>query len=127
MFMGDCGSLMLGYTLAVILVSLGNGESPIPFVTLAMVITLPLLDTLLVMARRVRHGQSPFRPDRTHLHHRLLDLGLPHPAVVSVIYFVAIFFGAMVIKIYRASGLGAVFQFVCHRLVYFYRGVCFAA
>ncbi len=96
LFMGDCGSLTLGYVLAALLVSGSQREGPhVPLVAWAMVLALPLLDTLLVMARRMRYGHSPFSPDRTHLHHRLLTLGLSHPAVVAVMYVAMASFGAL--------------------------------
>lgn len=94
LFMGDCGSLTLGYVLAALLVGGSQHMQPnISLVTWVLVVSLPLLDTLLVMARRLRHGHSPFLPDRTHLHHRLLALGLTHPGVVAVMYVAMAFFG----------------------------------
>jgi UDP-GlcNAc:undecaprenyl-phosphate GlcNAc-1-phosphate transferase len=100
-FMGDGGSLMLGYVLATLLVGLsGSAPTPaLPVASLAMVVALPLLDTLGVMARRVYYGHSPFLPDRTHLHHRLLELGLPHPLVVVVIYCLMLIFGILAITL----------------------------
>ena len=89
LFMGDTGSLLLGYSLSVVAVRLtqnsgvAGGWAP---VTVAAVLALPITDTLLVMARRIWHGENPFRPDRTHLHHRLLALGFPHALVVSILY-----------------------------------------
>ena len=96
LFMGDCGSLTLGYVLTAVLVSGSqrNGHQ-IPLVAWAMVIALPLLDTLLVMGRRMYHGESPFLPDRTHLHHRLMALGFAHPGVVAVMYVAMACFGAL--------------------------------
>jgi UDP-GlcNAc:undecaprenyl-phosphate/decaprenyl-phosphate GlcNAc-1-phosphate transferase len=96
-FMGDSGSLMLGYVVAVLLIAVNHSSSNVSIAALVMVVALPLLDTVLVMARRVRHGHSPFLPDRTHLHHRLLNLGLPHPAVVVVIYCLMFIFGSLAI------------------------------
>lgn len=103
LFMGDCGSLTLGYVLAALLVSGSQRDGHhIPLVAWAMVLALPLLDTLLVMARRMRYGHSPFLPDRTHLHHRLMTLGLAHPGVVAVMYAAMACFGvlALVLKGY---------------------------
>ena len=99
MFMGDSGSLMLGYVLAVFLVELSQPANALPVASLAMVVALPLLDTLLVMSRRVICGHSPFLPDRTHFHHRLLQLGLPHPLVVMIIYCVTLIFGLLAIAL----------------------------
>lgn len=97
-FMGDTGSLFLGYTLAVLAVLLarpgisGEGIAPI---TIALVLALPILDTISVMARRIWHGYSPFLPDKTHLHHRLLDIGFSHGASVSVIYLLMAAYGVL--------------------------------
>jgi UDP-GlcNAc:undecaprenyl-phosphate/decaprenyl-phosphate GlcNAc-1-phosphate transferase len=96
LFMGDTGSLLLGYTLsaaAVMLVQNGPVGIHLAPVTVAAVLALPITDTLLVMSRRLRHGQNPFWPDRTHLHHQLMELGLPHAAVVRVLYLSAAAFG----------------------------------
>lgn len=95
-FMGDTGSLLLGYSvsaLAVILAREDGAGVPASPVAVAAVVALPIMDTLLVMARRARRGENPFRPDRTHLHHRLMDLGIPHAAVVAVLYVVTAAFG----------------------------------
>lgn len=100
-FMGDSGSMMLGYVVAVLLIALNHTAPGIPVPALAMVVALPLMDTLLVMARRVRYGHNPFHPDRTHLHHRLLDLGFPHPAVVAAIYSVMLGFGLLAVALHH--------------------------
>ena len=95
-FLGDSGSLLLGYLLSTVAVILaGKTEHPVAPVSMALVLALPIFDTLLVMARRVTLGYSPFSPDKTHLHHRLLDLGLPHGAVVSVLYLTMGLFGTL--------------------------------
>lgn len=96
LFMGDTGSLLLGYSLSVVTVMLvqgGHPGEPLVPATVAAVLALPIMDTLLVMGRRVCKRMSPFEPDRTHLHHRLLALGLPHAAVVPLMYMSAALFG----------------------------------
>jgi len=96
LFMGDTGSLLLGYTLSAAAVMLVRND-PVGIhlapVTVAAVLALPITDTLLVMSRRLRHGQNPFSPDRTHLHHQLLELGFPHAVVVRILYLSAGAFG----------------------------------
>lgn len=87
LFMGDTGSQFLGFSagvLAVIVTQISNPElSPtVPLLLLGM----PILDTLVVMIGRLSRGQSPFSPDRTHLHHRLLNLGLGQMEAVALIY-----------------------------------------
>lgn len=88
-FMGDCGSLLLGFMAAVFAVrfiNLGASQDialgpihmySVPALALAVVM-LPVFDTLRVFALRMAAGNSPFKADRNHMHHRLLDLGLNH-------------------------------------------------
>lgn len=97
-FMGDTGSLMLGYILATTAVAFaGTPDSSIQPVSMALILALPILDTVYVMSRRICQGCSPFSPDKTHLHHRLLALGIPHGAVVSILYVVMTLFGVLAV------------------------------
>ena len=87
-FMGDAGSLYLGFTLAC-LAALGSWRSPtvptsliIPFLVLAY----PIFDTTLVVILRLRRGQSPVVGGRDHSSHRLVNLGLGRVEVVLLIY-----------------------------------------
>jgi UDP-GlcNAc:undecaprenyl-phosphate GlcNAc-1-phosphate transferase len=104
LFMGDTGSLFLGYTLAVcgvvILTETADGD-PILIkpVTLLVILAIPIMDTTYVMTRRAIHGQNPFHPDKTHLHHKLIALGVPHGAVVSILYLGMFLFGVLSILI----------------------------
>jgi UDP-GlcNAc:undecaprenyl-phosphate GlcNAc-1-phosphate transferase len=88
-FMGDGGSQFLGFTLAVLAVLLAQREGQ-AFSTAVplMFLGLPVVDTLMVMSRRIREGRSPFSADRNHLHHKLLGLGFDHHEAVVVIYSV---------------------------------------
>jgi UDP-GlcNAc:undecaprenyl-phosphate/decaprenyl-phosphate GlcNAc-1-phosphate transferase len=86
-YMGDAGSQFLGFAigaLAILLIERSGGQlSP----ALALpILGLPVLDTALVMATRMREGRSPFSPDRNHIHHRLLARGLSHREAVASIY-----------------------------------------
>jgi len=97
LFMGDTGSLMLGFSvsaMAVILVSY-DALGAIKPVTIVLILGLPVVDTLWVMCRRVSQGKSPASADKIHLHHRLLDLGLSHSAVVSIFYVCIAAFGSL--------------------------------
>jgi len=94
-FMGDTGSLILGYVLACLSLMLlkSGGGAVISPISMGILLGLPLSDTIYVMTRRVLMGKSPFRPDKTHFHHRLIDLGLPHTAVVALFYGLIFFYG----------------------------------
>ncbi len=99
-FMGDGGSLFLGYVLAVASIRTSQKSSAavsllIPIVALA----LPIADTLLAMARRGLRGRPMFSGDKEHIHHRLLAVGLSHRQVVLVLYGVAAFLGGVAIGI----------------------------
>jgi UDP-GlcNAc:undecaprenyl-phosphate GlcNAc-1-phosphate transferase len=88
-FMGDTGSLMLGYVLAVICILMVENklvEVSVAPVSMAIVMGLPIVDAILVMCNRILHGRNPFSSDNTHLHHRLLALGFSHPQTVLVMY-----------------------------------------
>jgi UDP-GlcNAc:undecaprenyl-phosphate/decaprenyl-phosphate GlcNAc-1-phosphate transferase len=86
-YMGDAGSQFLGFAigaLAILLIE-GSGGQLSPALALPM-LGLPVIDTALVIATRIREGRSPFSPDRNHIHHRLLARGLSHREAVAAIY-----------------------------------------
>lgn len=73
-FMGDAGSMLIGYVMAWSLIYLSQrGPARIDAAEALWCIALPLLETLNLMYRRVRRGLSPFKPDRQHLHYLLID------------------------------------------------------
>lgn len=76
-FLGDTGSLFLGFVLAALsLMGASRASGAVMLVIPMMVLALPIFDTLTSMGRRILRGHSPFWGDRGHTHHRLLDLGL---------------------------------------------------
>ena len=96
-FMGDTGSLIIGFTVAILGIQFINGHathqaivSYIPYRHSSLVIALsvlfiPVFDTFRVFTTRILKGRSPFSPDRTHLHHYLVDLGFTHTQTVSIL------------------------------------------
>jgi len=92
-FMGDSGSLFLGYCMGVFSIMLvNNGQLEISPMLPVLILGVPIIDTLVVMGNRVRRGERVFAPDRTHIHHRLLDLGIGHKMTVIVVYGVSYLF-----------------------------------
>ena len=76
-FMGDSGALFLGFTLSVLpIIGPVTGHTEIGFVSAVTVLLIPIFDTFAAIIRRLIVGVSVFTPDREHLHHKLLDLGL---------------------------------------------------
>ncbi len=75
-FLGDNGSMLLGFLIALLLISLAQGaNSAMQPVTALWLFAIPLMDTAGVMQRRILMGKSPFSPDQNHLHHILLKVG----------------------------------------------------
>jgi len=86
-FMGDTGSMFLGFVLAVSSIRTHQKSSTaVAILVPILALGVPLADTLLAMARRAMRGAPLFSADRGHIHHRLLDRGLSHRATVLVIY-----------------------------------------
>jgi UDP-GlcNAc:undecaprenyl-phosphate/decaprenyl-phosphate GlcNAc-1-phosphate transferase len=80
-FIGTAGVFAAGYALAVLSI-LGTAKVAVAL----LVLGVPIIDTFWIITRRLLAGRSPFTPDRGHIHHRLLDLGLTHRGAVLIIY-----------------------------------------
>ena len=97
-FMGDTGSLTLGFSIAFLAVSFSMNDPNIkPFSEGAIVpaftiLMVPVLDVARVMWGRFRSGKAIFQPDRTHIHHEFLDLGFSHRVTLLYILLLAFFF-----------------------------------
>ena len=86
-FLGDSGSMFLGFVLSAVSIwTQQKGATAVALLIPVLALGLPILDTTLSVLRRVRRGQSPFRADREHMHHRLLDLGHSHRNAVLTLY-----------------------------------------
>jgi len=86
-FMGDGGSQFLGFTTGVLAIILTQRvTTPLSAALPLLILGLPILDTLTVMVLRILRGQSPFKADRTHIHHKLLALGFDHHEAVAIVY-----------------------------------------
>ncbi len=96
LFMGDAGSLCLGFTLSFMAIALTQIEPGIirPVVAL-LILAVPIADTLTVMIRRIVAGSSPFVPDKTHLHHTLINAGYTGQRAVIVILVLCLMFSAV--------------------------------
>ena len=78
---------MLGFSAALLSLYLTQSEhSPLSRSLPLLIIGLPIMDTLTVMVRRILRGKSPFKPDKTHFHHQIMDLGASHVGSVALIY-----------------------------------------
>ena len=111
-FMGDTGSLFLGYALAAVSVQ-GTLKSAtaIALVVPILALGLPIFDTFFAIVRRLLNGQPISQADRGHLHHRLLALGLSQRQTVLVMYLVSAWLGLSAIIItHFAAWTGLLFS-----------------
>ncbi|MCR9981990.1 UDP-N-acetylglucosamine--undecaprenyl-phosphate N-acetylglucosaminephosphotransferase [Vibrio alginolyticus] len=96
-FMGDAGSMMIGFTVIWLLLGVSQTESSEPLirpVTALWLIAVPLMDMAAIMIRRIRRGDSPFKPDREHLHHIFQRLGLsPKQTLVAICTIATLYAG----------------------------------
>jgi UDP-N-acetylmuramyl pentapeptide phosphotransferase/UDP-N-acetylglucosamine-1-phosphate transferase len=104
-FMGDTGSLIIGLVASILAIKFIElnltlprelSVKSVPAVAVGIMI-IPLFDTIRVFSRRILSGKSPFSPDKTHIHHILLDLGFSHMrgtttlVVVNILYVIFVF------------------------------------
>ena len=103
-FIGTSGVMFVGYTLAVLSI-LGTAKVAVAL----LVLGVPILDTFWIIVRRLGSRRSPFTPDRGHIHHRLLDMGLSHSQTVLVIYAICV---GLALLSFVLSGTGQVYAFL---------------
>jgi UDP-GlcNAc:undecaprenyl-phosphate GlcNAc-1-phosphate transferase len=120
MFIGDSGSMLIGFVLACSSISL-TGQFPanalsegvggadvsflpalLPLILPFTILMVPFVDLALAVVRRTRAGRSPFSPDKMHIHHRLLEIGHSHRRAVLLMYAFAglVAFGSVVISLF---------------------------
>jgi len=103
-FTGTSGTMFVGFTLATLSI-LGSAKVAVAL----LVLGVPIIDTFWIIVRRAAAGRSPFTPDRGHIHHRLLDLGLSHRETVMLIYGMC---GALGVLSLLLSGASQVYAFL---------------
>lgn len=93
-FLGDTGSMFLGFSVALLgVMGMAKGATFISLIIPVVILGIPLFDTVFAVVRRF-YGKRPiFQPDREHLHHRLMDMGLSHRQTVLCIYAVNVVLG----------------------------------
>jgi len=95
-FMGDGGSQSLGFFLALLpLLERQDGPANLPLPYAAALLMIPIFDTIAAIWRRAREGTSIFTPDKSHMHHKLMNLGLSVRGVDMVLYGLQIILGVV--------------------------------
>ena len=115
-YMGDAGSLFLGFVLSIVVLDLRPDVTPPRSLLVpALLLALPVLDTALVSCARIRHGRSVLSGGTDHVSHRFVKLGLTPGVAVALLVAVeaglaalAVAYGAAAIPFWLAAGLGGV-------------------
>ncbi|RJQ43482.1 MAG: undecaprenyl/decaprenyl-phosphate alpha-N-acetylglucosaminyl 1-phosphate transferase [Nitrospiraceae bacterium] len=104
-FMGDSGSMFLGFSLAVqaILLTQGRGTEIRPMVPV-IILGFPIFDTLRVLVIRILNRRHPFEADKTHLHHLMIRSGIYPNHVVKTIWVVSALMSILAFALYRLDG-----------------------
>ena len=119
LFMGDTGSQFLGFSLGVLVIVLSQSVNSAmsPLIPL-MLLGLPILDTFAVMGQRIYEKRSPFSPDKNHIHHKLLAIGLDQYEAVFVIYLLQSSFVALAyFMLYESDALLSLIYLIISALV----------
>lgn len=103
-FMGDTGSMFLGYILATVSIQgLFKFYAVISFAVPFILLGLPIFDTGFAIVRRLLKGQSPLQADRGHVHHRLIDLGFDQKQSVAILYAFSALMGLTAVILARTN------------------------
>lgn len=107
-FMGDTGATFLGFVLAWISIQgLFKMYTLISFVVPFLLFGLPIFDTCFAFVRRIAHGQSPMHADRSHVHHRLIDMGFSQKQAVAVLYVITAILGLSAVVLTTSGAVKA--------------------
>jgi UDP-GlcNAc:undecaprenyl-phosphate GlcNAc-1-phosphate transferase len=121
-FMGDAGSLFLGFCLVYLSITITQDEGSVvrPMAPL-LILAVPITDTLTLMSKRVMAGKSPFHADSYHLHHILIRFGLTKTGAVGCILILSTLFGILAVlgTIYRIPDYYLFLVFMVYFILYF--------
>ena len=126
-FLGDAGSLLLGFVVGwTLIITTQSPKSSVPTTFVIWTVALPAYDILAVMIRRILKGKSPFYADRTHLHHICLRAGLDGRQALGVMILISLMFSGLgivltflatpLISLGAFTGLGLVYIYAQHRI-----------
>lgn len=108
-FMGDSGTLFVGFIIAVIAILGFKNVTITSLVTPLLILSIPIMDTLFAIIRRLLKGESIAKPDKFHIHHQLLNLKISHVGTVLIIYLITILFAlSSIIYVLKDEALGRI-------------------
>lgn len=107
-FMGDTGATFLGFIMANMSIQgMFKMYTIISFVAPFLILGLPIFDVCFAVVRRLSKGQSPMSPDRSHIHHRLIDMGLSQKQAVGMLYVISAILGLSAVVLTTSGALRA--------------------
>lgn len=116
-FMGDTGATFLGFIMANMSIQgMFKMYTIISFVAPFLILGLPIFDVCFAVVRRLSKGQSPMSPDRSHIHHRLIDMGLSQKQAVGMLYVVSAILGLSAVVLTTSGALRALIFLVAAAL-----------
>ena len=119
-FMGDTGSMFLGFVLATSAIQTNQKSSTAVAVMIpGIALGLPIMDTLLAMGRRALRGRPIFQADKEHIHHRLLARGLSHRQAVLVLYGFCVLLGTAALVLTYTNSMQSAFLLLALGIVAF--------
>lgn len=108
-FMGDSGTLFVGFIIGVIAILGFKNVTVTSLVTPLLILAIPIMDTAFAIIRRLLKGESPAKPDKFHIHHQLLNLKVSHVGTVLIIYLINILFAlSSIIYVLKDETLGRI-------------------
>ena len=120
-FMGDTGSQFLGYMLGALSVQgMFKLYAAISFLIPVILLALPLGDMIVTIFRRILTGHNPMHADRSHIHHRLMDMGFSHRQVVSILHGFSFLLGCIAMVFTMKGYLRLVFLVVSIFFLFFF-------
>ncbi len=103
-FMGDTGSMLLGYSMAAIsIIGVVKTATTVALIVPVIALGVPIMDTALAIVRRKINGVPIFKPDKGHLHHRLLAMGMTQKQAVLLMYTISALLGGIAIVVAKVN------------------------
>ena len=126
MFMGDSGSLFLGYMLSVLaILTRYTAANPIALFVPLLILFIPIFDTAYVVILRVMKGQNPLKGSHDHFVLKLKASGLPVPSIIAIVYLATVALCEAAFIITRLTVLGAVILYSIAALIFIFFGIIF--
>jgi len=110
-FMGDSGTMFIGFSIAVMSIMLTQGEGKINPMVPVIVLAVPIYDTLRVFLVRVINRRSPFLGDKTHIHHLMMRSGIRQKRVVQIVWVLSALMSSLAFIFYRLDSRLMLFSF----------------